>query len=207
MLVMSAYQFANILLAGKCNLHCPHCIGRRAPRAFPSNLSRFPLDGLDRFIAALNRHRMVQVSVTGLNTDPQLYQHEPALLARLRERVSGVQISLHTNGLLILRKIDVFNAYDRATISLPSFRPETCRIMTGSTRVLDLAEIAKQATIPLKISILVTEHNVSELPAIVDRCQELGIHRMVLRKPFGDPRPFRSSHVSARRAAQQGQGA
>jgi molybdenum cofactor biosynthesis enzyme MoaA len=188
---MKPYDFANILFSGHCNLQCPHCIGHNQTlRGMPENLSQFPLNGLDRFISALCRYEITQISLTGTNTDPQLYAYEPELIAYLRKRIPGVQISLHTNGVLALRKMVVFNRYDRATISLPSFAPTTYRQMTGRTDVLDLAAIMNAANIPVKISTLLTEQNIPEISSIIMRCRELGISRMVLRTLYGETRAW-----------------
>ncbi len=187
---MKRYAFANILLSGPCNLRCPDCIGRRLPST-PENLHRFPLVNFDGFIDALHRHGISQVSVTGANTDPQCYRYEAALLFALRRKRPGVRVSLHTNGVLALEKMDLFNAYDRATISFPSFRPETYRKMTGSSRPLPLAEILERAKIPVTVSVLVTEYNRPEVPEILRRFRQMGVRRVVLRRPYGSNAPFR----------------
>ncbi len=177
------YDFANILLSGPCNLRCRHCIGRQlARRADRDNLGRFPLAGLERFCRALRRAGVTQVALTGTDTDPLLYRHHGELLGYLRRHVPGVRVSLHTNGVLALGRIDLVNSYHRVCVSLPSLRPATCLLMTGRTRALDLAALVQQATVPLKVSTLVTRHNVSEVLGLVDRCRELGIRRMVLRR-------------------------
>jgi MoaA/NifB/PqqE/SkfB family radical SAM enzyme len=186
---MKTYDFANILLSGQCNLRCPHCIGHAsALQSMPNNLKTFPLKGLEKFVDELNCHGVIQVSLTGTNTDPQLYAYEPELIDYLRKRIAGVKISLHTNGKLAMQKMEVFNLYDRATLSLPSFESETYRRMTGSPHVLDLAGIVQISRIPLKVSTVITEHNINEIPSIMARCRELGISRMVLRKLYGETR-------------------
>jgi len=186
---MKTYDFANILFSGQCNLRCPYCIGHVSTlQSIPNNLNTFPLKGLEEFVNELNHYEVTQISLTGVNTDPQLYACEPELINYLRKRIAGVKLSLHTNGKLVMRKTEVFNLYDRATISLPSFEPETYRKMTGSTRVLDLSKIVQASRIPLKISTLVSEHNINEIPSIMARCRELGISRMVLRKLYGETR-------------------
>ena len=184
------YDFANILLTGRCNRRCPHCIGHAlAGRALPDSLGLFPLPGLAEFLEALRRHGITQVSLTGTNTDPLLYRHPDRLIDCLRKEVPGVRLSLHTNGALALRRIRVFNRFDRATVSIPSFRPATCRRMTGSPRVPDLAEILRRSAIPVKVSTLVTPDNRAEIPEILRRCRELGVRRLVLRKLYGDLSP------------------
>ncbi len=188
---MNNYQFANILFSGGCNLRCPHCIGQAMKEAdLPPNLDRFPLKNLDAFVARLRAEGIGQVSVTGTNAEPQLYPYEASLIRYLRARVPGVRISLHTNGTLILQKPEIFNRYDRAAISLPSFEPETCWKMTGVAQALDLEAILKLARIPVKISTLLTDDNRPEIPRILARCRELGIRRMVLRKLYRETRDW-----------------
>lgn len=185
------YDFANILLSGRCNQRCPRCIGRSlSARLQPDNLRRFPLPGLGRFIAAVQAAGIKQVTLTGSNTDPQLYRHEARLLARLRRRLPGVALSLHTNGLMAVRKPKVFNSYDRATVSVPSLEVETCRAMTGGGRPLDLERIISNSLIPLKVSVLVSEHNVAEIPRLLQRCRTLGLRRASLRLPYGETRDW-----------------
>jgi len=183
---MNSPRFANILLSGPCNLRCPTCIGRQLGPPRQPNLDRFPLRGLGRFLVQLRARGITQVSLTGTDTDPLLYQHSQVLLHVLRAALPGVQISLHSNGILALTRLETFNSFDRATLSLPSLRPETCHAMTGRARPLDLERIVAATEIPLKISTLVTPHNRAELPEIIARCAALGIWRMVLRRPFGE---------------------
>jgi len=188
---MPSPAFANILLSGPCNLRCPHCIGRRVPARFKVfNLDCFPLAGLGRFCDELVERGVREVSLTGVDTDPLLYRHQPRLLAELRRRVPGVRVSLHTNGRLALSQLKEVNLYDRVCLSLPSFEPRTCRAMTGSGRVLDLAAILDKATVPIKVSVLVTDENRAEVPAILERCHALGVRRAVLRRLDGDGRPW-----------------
>lgn len=181
--------FANILFAGPCNRACPFCIGELMPsRVNVDNLDVFPPLGLDNFVREVLRQHVRQVVFTGTVTDPQLYRHEAALLALLRTRLPPTRYSVHTNGVLALSKLDVFNLYDRACISFPSFVPATYERMMGSRRVPDLAAIVGRAMIPVKVSCLVNDDNAAEIPSFLERCRAIGVERLVLRKPFGDPR-------------------
>lgn len=65
-----------------------------------------------------------------------------------------MRFSVHTNGVLALRKNDAFNAHDRACISFPSFEPRTYRAMMGSSKVPDLAEIVRRARIPVSRAVV-----------------------------------------------------
>ncbi|MBN1484747.1 MAG: radical SAM protein [Chloroflexia bacterium] len=186
---LPGYDFANILLAGPCNLRCPYCIGRQLDPALNCNvLDRFPLPNLERFAGLLRRHGVRQIVLTGSNTDPQLYRHEARLLDWLRRHVPGARISLHTNGQLALRNMDVLNRYDRVSLSLPAFDAGTYEKMTGSRRVPDLAAIVRAARVPLKISCLVNEHNAPCLGEFLERCHVLGLRRLVLRRLYGETR-------------------
>ncbi len=198
------YRFANVLLSGPCNLRCPLCIGRQlaqeAARSLPPNLDRFPLLGFDRFVAALREHRVVQVSVTGTNTEPLLYHHTASLVRAFRQQVAGVQLSLHTNGILALERLEDVHRYDRVTVSVPSLDRSTCRAMTGRAEPVDLPTLVECLRIPLKVSTLVTAENVHEIPALLTRFRELGVRRAVLRRCVGEHRrwPLLTDHQPVR---------
>lgn len=194
------YDFANILFAGPCNLRCPYCIGRQVnPALNRNNLDEFPLRNLERFVELVRAYEVTELVFTGTTTDPQLYRHEARLLAWLREKLSppqrgrageGVNYSLHTNGQLALRKMEIFNQYDRVCISFPSFKADTYQQLMGSPRVPDLAEIVRQAQVPVKISGVINEHNHGELESFLDQCGTIGIKRVVLRQLYGDTRAW-----------------
>ena len=186
------YDFANILFAGPCNARCPFCIGKQIdPRLSVNNLREFPPRNLDRFIALIGTHAIKQVVFTGTTTDPQLYQHEARLLDYLRARLpADTQYALHTNGRLAVKKMATFNQYDRVCISFPTFDAATYEKMMGVRRVPDLAQIVVRAQIPVKVSCVVDEHNRAEIPAFLARCHTIGIQRLVLRRLYGDTRPW-----------------
>jgi molybdenum cofactor biosynthesis enzyme MoaA len=186
------YDFANILFAGPCNRACPWCIGKLLPAsANADNLRAYPPVGIERFIEAVNRERICQIVFTGTISDPQLYRHEARLLALLRERLhAAARFSVHTNGVLALKKIDVFNRYDRACISFPSFKAATYKRLMGSRQVPDLAAIVRAACIPVKVSCVVNEHNVGEIDDFIAECHRIGIRRLVFRKLYGETRSW-----------------
>ncbi len=184
------YAFANVLFAGPCNRRCPWCIGAQLPdHVNVDNLDEFPPRGLDAFVDEVRAHRVPEVVFTGTVSDPQLYRHERALLTLLRERLDrATRFSVHTNGVLALRKIDVLNAYDRACISFPSFEPATYIAMMGRGRPPDLAAILAAARIPVKVSCVVDTPNAGEIDAFLARCRTIGVARVVLRRLFGASR-------------------
>ena len=185
------YDFANILFSGPCNQRCLYCIGRQLdPALNHPNLDEFPPRGMGSLISLIHKHQIKQITFTGTNTDPQLYQYEEELLNWLRARTPDMQISLHTNGQLALEKVDVFNRYDRGTISMPSFNPDTFQRMTGVRHMPDLAEIVRAARIPLKVSCVLTDQNVGESETFLACCREIGIQRVVFRECYGYPVPW-----------------
>ena len=179
-----APRFANIFFSGPCNLACPLCVGREPSLArLPANLDRFPLAGLDRLVPLLRRHRLREVTLSGTNTDPLLYRPLDRLVTHLHLRVPGVRLNLHTNGRLLFRRLATVNRCHRVTLSIPSLNPVTYRALTGRPGVPDLARMVASVTVPLKVSVLVTDENRAEVPGLLRRLADLGIRRAVLRHP------------------------
>ncbi|HMY11642.1 MAG TPA: radical SAM protein, partial [Turneriella sp.] len=149
---MPQFDFANVLFAGPCNRTCPFCIGKQIPESVnTNNLDTFPPKNWQAFCGKIKELGITELIFTGTTTDPQLYQHEQALIGKARADLPGIKISVHTNGVLATKKIEIFNAYDRATISLPSLSEKTYRRMMGHGQVPDLARLVAEAKIPIKI--------------------------------------------------------
>ena len=186
------YDYANILFTGKCNLGCYECIGNDPSlRGLPSNLSEWPLKGIDDLIAKTNKYNISDLAFTGTNVDPQMYRHEIELIEYIRPRLTGsTRLSLHTNGLLALMKMDIFNSYDKVSVSLHSFKADTYKKMTRAGIRPDIYKIAEQATVPLKLSMLVTGHNIDEIGDYIRKGRDIGIRRIVVRKIKGKENMF-----------------
>ena len=184
------FDFANVLFAGPCNRACPFCIGRALPAALNRpNLKALPLPGLDQLIQVVNQHQIPEVVFTGTTSDPQLYRYEGELLDLLRARLHPrARFSIHTNGARTLERLEIFKRDARACRSMPSFEPEVYDKMMGGGGVPDVAQILRRATIPVKISAVLTEHNAPGLEAFIEQCHALGVRRLVLRRLFGDTR-------------------
>jgi hypothetical protein len=60
----------------------------------------------------------------------------------------------------------------------------------GSPKVPDLAEIIRQAEVPVKVSTVLNEHNVHEVDEILERCGYIGVKRLVFRRLYGDTRDW-----------------
>ena len=188
---LTEFDFANILFAGPCNRFCPFCIGKEVPaHANVTNLDLFPLRNWDNFVAEVRRLGIREIVFTGTTTDPHLYAHERRLIDQARKDIPGAQISIHTNAALTLKKIDSFNAYDRACLSLPTMNSEIYRRMMGVAQVPDLRKILAAAKIPVKVSCVVNEHNAHEVDGFLHELAALGVKRAVLRRLYGDRREF-----------------
>lgn len=186
------FDFANILFSGQCNARCPNCIGKLVEaRLNVNNLHLFPPKNLERFIELLNQHQIRQIVFSGTNTDPLLYQHQEKLIALLRRRLHpDSRISLHTNGLLALKKMALFNTYDKVCISYPSLNRVTYQQMMGVSKPPDIVSIFRQSRIPVKISTLVTDINAQEINSLLETCEQIGIQRLVIRKLYGAESPW-----------------
>ncbi len=172
-------------------MRCPFCIGRRVePARTLDNLREFPPRNFEAFLAQVRQYRITEVTLSGTNTDPQLYRHEARLIRYLRRELPHARLSLHTNGLLALKKMDIFNQYDRVTVSFSSFDPATAEQITGVRKMANLPEILRRATVPMKISAIISEHTIPQLPDFLVRCAALGVQRVALRRLFDDTREW-----------------
>ena len=180
-------DFANILFGGPCNRACPFCIGKQL--ALPlrqNNLRLYPLRNQQSFVEEVRRRGIRQIVFTGTTTDPQLYRYEERLLDELRRQLPDAEFSLHSNGALALRKMQVFNQYDRVCLSIPSLDADVYERAMGSRRVPDLGEILRRAQVPVNVSAVLYE--TEGLTAFLEQLHDLGVERLVLRRLLGDPR-------------------
>ena len=151
---------------GPCNQRCYFCIGGQLSAGLsPSNLRLWPLRNLDAFIARMHETGTRKLILTGTTTDPQLYKHEARLVAVMRAQIPGIHIALHTNGLLLLRKLGVARGYDSITVSLNSFDQATYTAIHGTRSMPDLAAIMAALSVPLKLSCVLTKENAMQVSA------------------------------------------
>jgi len=130
---------------------------------------------------------------TGTSTDPQLYKYEAKLLEHMREQIPQVHVSLHTNGLLALAKMQVFNKYDTVTLSINSFSPVIFQRLHGVKSMPDLAQIMKLATVPVKLSCVITDENYHHVNEYVEIAASVGVKRIAFRYLFGEENALHSS--------------
>ncbi len=185
------YDYASILFGGKCNARCPTCIGNYPEfQGIPQNLDVLNLKGLEKFLERASDENIRYISLSGVNADPQQYQFEAELIEKLKKRIPKATLSLHTNGRLALQKAEEFNSYDRATVSFPSFDNEIYKKVMG-VESIDIDEIVRNSKIPIKLSMLLTEHNKDKIDDYVKNVKDLGISRIAIRKLVGREDEFR----------------
>jgi len=181
------FEFGNVLFGGRCNQKCYFCIGHQLDESLtPNNLRTFPPLNIDKFVEKMKASKTNKVIFTGTTTDPLLYKYDKQLIELLREKLPGVHISIHTNGILATRKLDTFNMFDSCTISLNSFDPATFTKIHGTREMPDLVTLTKEAKMPIKLSCVLNPHNRHETLDYISRARELGIKRIALRHIYKD---------------------
>jgi len=60
----------------------------------------------------------------------------------------------------------------------------------GSPRVPDLLAILRAATIPVKVSCVVNEHNAPEMDSFLAECHRIGVRRLVVRRLYRETRQW-----------------
>src|SRR6185369_1059932 len=121
-----SHWFGNIHFSGPCNRSCYFCIGQHMMALDPyNNLNKWPLDGIDEFIARCIQHNVKEINLTGSNTDPLLYQHIPKLKNYLKTHIPDLVLGCRTNGAAIIMGDGSINPwwylFDKASISIPTF--------------------------------------------------------------------------------------
>ena len=186
-----SHWFGNIHLSGSCNRKCYFCIGQHM-MALDSlnNLHSWPLKNIDAFIESCKTHRISEVNITGSNTDPLLYRHTRELHNYLAARIPDFIFGIRTNGVLALARQDIWQLYDKASISIPSFDPAIYKKMMGEADIPDLKKILEVSQgKPIKINIVLGPENVhsGDLFKTIKTLASIGIKKVNLREPYGQP--------------------
>jgi hypothetical protein len=186
------HWFGNIHLSGPCNRACYFCIGQHMMGLDSFNtLDSWPLPGIEDFVGGCRDRGVTEVNVTGTNTDPLLYRHTGQLSGFLREAIPGLTLGLRTNGVLALRRPDVWSAYGKASITVCSFDPVIYRTMMGRGAPPNLRRILELPNGPqaVKLNVVLGPENTATEDVfrtlnVADSC---GIARVNLREPYGQP--------------------
>lgn len=184
------HWFANVHFSGPCNRACYFCIGQHMMGLDSFNdLDSWPLPGMSEFVECCNARGVTEINFTGTNTDPLMYQHLDKLCAYLREHIPGVVIGIRTNGARI--RPEIWSLFDKGSISITTFDPEIYKRTMGKGSPPDLKKIL---ALPAKINeslkinvVLCPEILGDDLIRTLWHLERLGIKRVNLREPYGQP--------------------
>jgi pyruvate-formate lyase-activating enzyme len=183
------HWFAGIHLSGPCNRKCYFCIGQHMMALDPlNNLDTFPLKNFEPFMAECRTKAIHEMCVSGTNTDPLLYKHTDKLLGAIRQALPGTPIAIRTNG--VADRQDLFGQYDKASITVCSTNADVYRAMMGRGIPPNLKRILHDnPTMDIRINIVLGPENVAngDIFRTLDYCADLGVTRVNLREPYGQP--------------------
>lgn len=153
-----------------------------------NNLKQWPLLGLDKFITKCLEYNVTEINLTGTNTEPLLFEHHKKLADTLRERIPDVILGLRTNGALVLNKPHIWNLYDKASITLPSFDQDIYTKQMGKGRVPNIKKILEiKGPQEIKINIVLGPENYTDITNTLEKLSGLGVKKVNLREPYGQP--------------------
>ncbi|GLZ00667.1 radical SAM protein [Actinoplanes sp. NBRC 103695] len=158
-----------------CNFSCEHCYLEQRPFA------GLPLAEKLRLIDMLAEIGVLWFQITG--GEPLIDPHFPP--SYLRAHDAGMMIEILTNGSRLAREpmITLFAAArpHKITVSMYGASPETADALTQTRGAFNNAYCgllaAKDADLPIEVTIIVTKHNVDELADMRALIDELGFPR------------------------------
>lgn len=182
------HWFANIHLSGPCNRSCYFCIGQHMMALDPLNtLDTFPLPGWRDFLVECIERDISNVYLTGSNTDPSLYRHMAKLVYLIRSEINPDILGIRTNGISNQQHLRLF---DHVSISVTSLDPEIYQATMGcgtppNIKTL-LVDIGPEN---LGVNIVLCPETLHEdLARTLRRLLLMGVRRVNLREPYGQPR-------------------
>lgn len=156
-----------------------------------NNLHKFPLDGIDDFIAECKVHDINRIIVTATDTDPMLYTHTVELREYLAERIPDLQMIVQTNGVAVNRDtLAAWECYDEASLHICSFDPMIYNYMMGRGAIPNVQEIMNMSEHMKDVRLSITLSNANkggDLYHSFRRAQIMGIKRVILVEPWGQP--------------------
>ena len=193
------HWFGNIHLSGPCNRSCYFCIGQHMDGLDGiNNLDAWPLKNIDEFASECCDHDVNEVNVTGSNTDPFLYRHTEELRTYLSQAIGELVFGVRTNGVRVLQKPEIWEQYDKGSISVTSLDPDIYRATMGSGRPPDLRRIRElDPEKPVKINAVLCPETMEDkdLLRTIGQVAQSGYDKVNVREPYGQPHigdPFRA---------------
>ena len=182
------HWFGNIHLSGPCNRACYFCIGQHMMDLDTYNvLKTWPLPNLDKFCDQLRQRPTKEICLTGTNTDPLMYQHHTELVGYLRNEFPTTDIAIRTNGAAYTK--EVFALYNKASLSICSFDEKIYVKMMGRGLPPNIEQIIfENPHLNLKVNVILGPENIgSDLQKTLQYLSKIGIKRVNLREPYGQP--------------------
>jgi hypothetical protein len=184
-----SHWFGNIHLSGACNRSCYFCIGQHMMKLDPYDvLDKNPLDNIDLFIEKCKEKGIVEIYLTGSNTDPLLYNHVFALREKLIEGIPNLIFGIRTNGVLSEQREIALKLFDKGSITVCSFNKEINNKMMGGDPV-NLEKILPFYShfTELKLNIVLGEENTAgrDILETISVAESNGIRKINLREPYG----------------------
>jgi len=152
-----------------------------------NNLHRWPLLGLEEFIAECKTRAVREICLTGTNTDPLLYAYKCELVARLSEDFD-IPLAIRTNGIAYSKEL--FGIWDKASITVCSLDSAINERMMGNGKLPQLRTILRDhPTMDIKINIVLGPENVDggDLFRTLAGLSDMGVKRVNIREPYGQP--------------------
>ena len=185
------HWFGNIHLSGPCNRSCYFCIGQHMMDLDSFNvLDKHPLLGLDEFIETCHQHNVVEINLTGTNTDPLLYKHTEKLKNYLLDKIPNLSFGIRTNGAVAIQQHKTLKLFNKGSISICSFDPSIYSAMMGSGEPPNLDKLISLTSSwdKLKINIILGPENANDdLFNSLEKISDLNIQRVNIREPYGQP--------------------
>lgn len=184
-----SHWFGNIHLSGPCNRSCYFCIGQHMMALDPlNNLNEWPLKNIDRFVDQCIQHNIIEVNVTGSDTDPLLYKHTKELYNYLKVRIPNLVFGLRTNAVLALDRADIVELYDKFSISITTLDPDLYVQTMGQGNPPDIKAIVERfGHKRIKANVVLCPETVEsgDVLVTVQKLSEIGITKINLREPYG----------------------
>ena len=179
-LVREAPSFANINLLGKCNVNCFFCLGKDIEKELSPHYNlnehfmqwgapsadgkKAVLGNFQQFLNICKEDRIEKIYITGQNTDSLLYG-VGGFLYELMDYLhqQGFKVGLRTNGYALDKHPILYDSINKCTLSVGysvhSLNPMTTKMILGTNKVLNWADIFEKTTARKRVSVVVNRCN------------------------------------------------
>jgi len=190
----------------RCNWNCTHCYQNTFDYPdLPFNLLIKIFHQYVRFIKTINTigPSYTRIQITG--GEPLLRKDFFKLLEKIQKFKKYFSLFLLTNGSLITDKKAIWLkslGIDGIQLSLEGMESKNDTIRGRGTfqKIIKAIEILVKRKIPVGISFTISKFNISDVPAVIDLCDKLGVTRLAIRRlvPLGRGERYNSQLLSPR---------